>query len=616
MDLKDIYFPHDKIRPVQDELIEQVIETIKKKKNLVVHAPTGLGKTAAAVAPALAHAMQRDLTVFFLTSRHTQHKIVIDTLKEIKNKYALKFVASSIIGKKWMCLVPNTASMRSSDFSEFCKLMRKEDKCEFYLNSRPSHVRFKKALEEIEAISPIPTEEVIEICDNLKVCPYEISIKLAAKSKVIVCDYNILFNPRIRDNLFSKTGKNLASSIIIIDEGHNLPARISELLTHRLSSRIVKSAIKEAKKYGFDDYVMPLFELESILTRFAKNLNNNDAQLVTKEKFIAEVNKIKNYAELIEDFTVAGDVVLEEQKRSALNSIAFFLDIWPQGDSGFCRSISKQDNNILLNSRCLDPSIATKEVIDEAFSTIIMSGTLSPTEMYADLLGFPKDSIKAEFPSPFPEENKLTLIIPKTTTKFTQRSETQFNEISRICSEVANSVPGNSAMYFPSYYLRDEIAKYFEPICEKTIFYEQPKMTKEEKQGLLDRFKKHKSSVLLGVAAGSFGEGIDLPGIIKCVVVIGLPLDRPDLETKELIKYYDLQYGKGWDYGYVMPALTRTMQNAGRCIRSGTDRGVIIFLDQRYTWPNYFKCFPSDWKLKITLDYVNKINDFFENQKV
>jgi len=616
MDLKDIYFPHDKIRPIQDKLIEQVIEAIKKKKSLVVHAPTGLGKTAAAVAPALAHAMQRDLTVFFLTSRHTQHKIVIDTLKEIKQKYALKFIASSIIGKKWMCLVPNTASMRSSDFSEFCKLMRKEDKCEFYLNSRPTHIRFKKALEEIEAISPIPTEQVIEICNNSKVCPYEMSIKLASKSKVIVCDYNILFNPRIRDNLFSKTGKNLASSIIIIDEGHNLPARISELLTNRLSTRIVKSAIKEAKKYGFDDYVMPLYELESVLTRFAKDLNNSDAQLVTKEKFMAEVNKIKNYAELIEDFTVAGDAVLEEQKRSALSSIAFFLDIWPQGDSGFCRSISKQDNNILLNSRCLDPSIATKEVVDEAFSTILMSGTLSPPEMYADLLGFPKDSIKIEFPSPFPEENRLTMIIPKTTTKFTQRSETQFNEISKICSEVANSIPGNSAIYFPSYYLRDEIAKYFEPICEKTIFYEQPKMTKEEKQGLLERFKQHKTAVLLGVAAGSFGEGIDLPGVLKCVVVVGLPLDRPDLETKELIKYYDLQYGKGWDYGYVMPALTRTMQNAGRCIRSGTDRGVLIFLDQRYTWPNYFKCFPFDWKLKITLDYINKINDFFENQKV
>jgi len=612
MTLKDIYFPHEEIRPVQDELIEKVLFALNNKKNIIVHAPTGMGKTAATIAPTLAFTKTKDLTIFFLTSRHTQHKIVVDTLRDIKKKYSLKFIASSIIGKKWMCLMPNTASMRSSDFAEFCKVLRKDDKCEFYLNSRQNKLNFKKVLEDIEVLSPISTEQVIGISENAEVCPYEVAIKLASKSKVIICDYNLLFNPSIRENFFSKTNKELANSILIIDEGHNLPARMSELLTHRLSSRVIQRATKEAKKFGFDDLTMPLFELNAILTRFSESLKQGDETLVSKEVFMAEVNKIKNYAELIEDITLAGDAVLEEQKRSALTSIASFLDTWPNGDIGFCRSISKKDENILLNHRCLDPSLSTKDVIDSAYSTIIMSGTLSPAEMYSDLLGFPEDTIKQEFPSPFPEENRLTLIVPKTTTKFTQRSDAQFKAISDICSEIINKIPGNSAIYFPSYYLRDEVAKSFEPVCDKTIFYEQSRLTKQEKQDLLNRFSKNKSAVLLGVAAGSFGEGIDLPGVLKCVIVVGLPLDRPDLETKELIKYYDHKFAKGWDYGYVMPALTKTMQNAGRCIRSDKDRGVIVFLDQRYTWPNYFKCFPSDWKLKITLDYLHKIKKFFQ----
>ncbi len=612
MTLEDIYFPHKEIRPVQDELIEKVLFALKNKKNLIVHAPTGLGKTAATIAPALAFTKTKDLTIFFLTSRHTQHKIVVDTLRDIKKKYSLKFIASSIIGKKWMCLMPNTASMRSSDFAEFCKVLRKDDKCEFYLNSRPNKLNFKKAIEEIETISPISTEQVIEMSEKSEVCPYEVAIKLASKSKVIICDYNLLFNPSIRENFFSKTNKELANSILIIDEGHNLPARMSELLTHRLSSRVIQRAIKEAKKFGFDDIMMPLFELNAILTRFSESLKQDDEKLVSKEVFMAEVNKIKNYAELIEDITLAGDAVLEEQKRSALTAIASFLDTWPNGDIGFCRSLSKKEENVLLNHRCLDPSLSTKDVIDSAYCTIMMSGTLSPTEMYADLLGFPDDTIKQGFPSPFPAQNRLTLIVPKTTTKFTQRSDAQFKAISSICSEIINKIPGNSAIYFPSYYLRDEVAKSFEPACEKTIFYEQSKLTKQEKQDLLNRFSKNKSAALLGVAAGSFGEGIDLPGVLKCVIVVGLPLDRPDLETKELIKYYDQKFQKGWDYGYVMPALTKTMQNAGRCIRSSKDRGVIVFLDQRYTWPSYFKCFPSDWKLRITLDYIKKINEFFQ----
>ena len=91
----------------------------------------------------------------------------------------------------------------------------------------------------------------------------------------------------------------------------------------------------------------------------------------------------------------------------------------------------------------------------------------------------------------------------------------------------------------------------------------------------------------------------------------GLPLQRPDLETKELINYYDQKFGKGWDYGYVFPAFNKCLQSAGRCIRSETDRGVIIFLDERFTWSNYFKCFPKGMNVKISLLYEDKIKKFF-----
>ena len=119
--------------------------------------------------------------------------------------------------------------------------------------------------------------------------------------------------------------------------------------------------------------------------------------------------------------------------------------------------------------------------------------------------------------------------------------------------------------------------------------------------------------MLLAVSTGNFGEGIDLPGdFLKGVVIVGLPLEKPDLETKELIEYYEEKYGKGFDYGYIFPAITKCLQNAGRCIRSETDRGVIVFLDERFAWENYLRCLPIDMGFKITKMYEDRIGRFFE----
>ena len=102
-----------------------------------------------------------------------------------------------------------------------------------------------------------------------------------------------------------------------------------------------------------------------------------------------------------------------------------------------------------------------------------------------------------------------------------------------------------------------------------------------------------------------------MPGILKAVIIVGLPLQKPDVEARLLIEYYDDKFGKGFEYGYVLPAITKCLQNAGRCIRSETDKGAIIFLDERYAWRNYYQCFPEDWDMEVDLDYEGILREFF-----
>ncbi len=195
------------------------------------------------------------------------------------------------------------------------------------------------------------------------------------------------------------------------------------------------------------------------------------------------------------------------------------------------------------------------------------------------------------------------------------RGEEQFGRMAEICSDIANDVPGNSAIFFPSYQLRDMVYKYFFSRCKKTSLLEAPGMSKMEKTDMLERFKQYSKTgaVLLGAISGNFSEGIDLPGdLLKCVIVVGLPLQQPDLETKELIAYYEKKFKHGWDYGYVMPAFNKSLQSTGRCIRTETDKGCIVYLDERYAWPMYKRCFPKDTKCYITNQYKPLVRAFFE----
>ena len=86
---KDLYFPYPQIRKVQVDMIKDVSNALKLKKHIIMHAPTGIGKTVSVLAPALPFAIKNNLTILFLTSRQTQHRIVIETLKQIKQKYGI-----------------------------------------------------------------------------------------------------------------------------------------------------------------------------------------------------------------------------------------------------------------------------------------------------------------------------------------------------------------------------------------------------------------------------------------------------------------------------------------------------------------------------------------------
>ena len=273
MNSKKLLFPHEKIRDIQDKLIIKIDEVVKTKKNLVAHAPTGLGKTAAAIGPCLRYAVDNNLTVMFLTSRHTQHLIALETLAQIKDKYKVNFNAISIIGKKLLCLQPGVNKLFSGDFAEYCKTLKADDACDFYSTLKDKEKLSKIAIsviKELKMRNPVTTEQIIETSRALGVCPYEIALAMAKDAKVIISDYNYIFNPNIREHFLKRINKTLQDLILIEDEGHNNPNRVKDMLTERLTNIMIKRAISEAKKFNHEGLQHIFLEMLEVLQKYAQ----------------------------------------------------------------------------------------------------------------------------------------------------------------------------------------------------------------------------------------------------------------------------------------------------------------------------------------------------------
>lgn len=591
-------FPHSQVRPSQKELKATVEAALQDGKHVVAHAPTGLGKTAATLPPALAYGLEHNKTTFFLTPRHSQHEIALDTLKQIKEKHNTRFVAVDLIGKSHLCEGANMPSHDDDDDQPKCPRYDNT-----YNDKRQLTDRARRKKNSLKG-RILRAEEVKAECK--KVCPYEILIHLAAEADVIVGDYFHIFHPGVRDVIFSKSSMSLKDCIVIVDEAHNLPDRTRRLYSAVLTEKMIKTAKKEAENEGYYEEEESLERLQRELERLAKHELGMDQEEVEIEKsaFTGRVKDIASYDNFIDDLGEVAKAVEEDGKESVCADIAEFLDRWKNGkEYGFVRVLKKvqytKNPYLRLSYTCLNPQFATEQPFKKVHASIAMSGTLMPVGMYVDLFGLDPENTYAEaYTSPFPEGNKMNLIVDKVTTQYKQRGEKEYQKMAWYILKSAENVKGNVGVFFPSYKMRDEVYERLQKRIDKPVFVEDRSMDKEEKNKFLDKFaeKTGEGAVLLGVIGGSFGEGVDFPGeLMSAVFIVGLPLQRPDLETQALIDFYDEKFdGRGWDYGYNYPAINRALQAAGRCIRSNDDRGIVMFMDKRYAWDKYRRALPAE----------------------
>jgi len=645
-------FPFSSIREGQREFMADVNEVIESEKILFAHAPTGIGKTVAALVPAVQHALANEKTVFFLTSKRSQHKIAIDTLRLIQQRAGLELVAVDITSKQSMC--PRATSIYqeySSLFHEFCKSEQKRKRCRYFLKTDEDALR--RIRDEI-----LHVEELCEWCTVRGVCPYRAALEVAGRADIVICDYNYLFEPGIAETVLEKLEVGLEDLILIVDEAHNLPDRIRNNLSSTLRLSAVTSAARELKQLDREAY-SNLMELEKLYTKLALKATALKATEIAVDRHVLLdelesalrrrieavsydefVNALLSLAETLASSAEPEEAVSTDERellrtlrkgrtsaartrttRSSgyrreseaaqrhLINVAEFLEGWRTSEKCVRIFSLAERENPALYFKLLDPSTISAPILAGAHATILMSGTLCPAEMYADVLGATPDRLKGkelvlrEYKSPFPEENRRIVVTPELTTRYTERGEAMYRKLAVKISEVARAVEGGMAVFFPSYELLNVIAAYFPPDVRGRAMVERREMGKEEKNRLYQRLRQSAQGILLAVQGGSLSEGMDYEAnILKAIIVVGLPLSPPTLEVKTIEEYYTQKYGakKGRLYGYLYPAITKVLQAAGRGIRSEQDRCIIVLMDYRFAQTPYKNCLPSDFTVTVT----------------
>ena len=630
--IEELKFPFDSYRAGQRELAAAAYRSITAEKKLFAAAPTGIGKTMSAIFPAIKAMPNSNLTkIFYLTAKTITRAAAYDAVYIMQSR-GLKFKTVAVTAKDKICFYAHDELRRCSP--DFCGY------------ARGHYDRANDAVYDTLKNNHAITREVIEeYSKKHNVCPFEISLDLSLFTDAVICDYNYAFDPVVYLRRFFQNNydKNYA---FLIDEAHNLVDRAREMY----SAQIKKSqfaALKKTLGKNHKPLKKTVSDIDKYLLAYKKKCLEKSGENEQNNSFRSRHIVLKEYdtelSGLLESF-VRECAVFFKETREGINSAepgspqlqelqnlqkdvlqAYFEVIFYQLISGFYDEryvtfITAEDSDLRFKLFCLDPSYLIGEAMRRAKSSVIFSATLSPLEYFKEILSGNEEDKTISIPSPFKRDNLCLVVGADINTKYKER-EKSYERISDYINVTAEKT-GNYLVFFPSYeYMKNTYEVFCGKYPETPSIIQTNSMSEQERDGFLDNFTSEKPlsapGTLVGfcVLGGVFSEGIDLTGDrLSGAVIVGVGLPKLSAERDIIKKYFDEKNNLGYEYAYMYPGMNKILQAAGRVIRTETDRGFVLLLDERFGYSYYKKLFPKHWehfKTVRTPEQLRKIIEKF-----
>ncbi|MCB1647695.1 MAG: ATP-dependent DNA helicase, partial [Pseudomonadales bacterium] len=593
----ELTFPYGEFRPGQRDMAVSVYRAFTSSQQLVLQAPTGIGKTMASIFPAVrAFTEGRLEKIFYLTAKSSGQEMARAAVSDLRAKQ-LPLRDVTLTARDKICFNPGAPCD-----PEHCEYARG------YYDKMPGILN--DALLQSQAL----TREAIEsLAREHTVCPFELGLDLAVIADVVICDYNYVFDPAVYLRRFFETADDRHG--LLIDEAHNLVDRGRDMFSASLQKSMFLDLRREIRtEWPLLGKQLAAVNREILALARAPQLpvdadeersavkpadssgNGNRGRLQERVQDSLPDKLLNALRRLCEAFDLAFQsadhaVRHEGMLRCWFDCLRFlrvseYFDehyrcLITPGAAGVEGQASRSRAGDCRVQLCnINPGPLLAKAFERAGPSVCFSATMAPQHYYRTLLGVRDTAPWYGIGSPFDPDHLGVFITTFISTTYRNRNASLYDLVDLIHT-IVSAQQGNYLVFAPSYaYLNEVAGKFRERYGHISVLQQTPGLTEEEQQAFTAAFREDATETLVGFAVmgGLFGEGIDLKGRrLIGVVIIGVGMPQPAAERELIREYFDQRddQGSGFDFAYVLPGMNRVLQTAGRVIRGDDDRGIV-----------------------------------------